>query len=512
MNHVPEVTFRVLQALSEKAGSIESGALAAELGLDQSPVAAACVALAEEGRIDLHEQAFSEYRLGKEGASAAGKPLPERVVVGVLAGQGGQCPLKDVPDHCSLSQQQVGQSLRWLQQKGWATKDGPVLKVTDDGGRAAADPNCENADERLLSLLGEKGCVTADAIEAAGIDPGVAMATLAKRKGFVDVRQRTSRAVTLSDAGRQLVAEGIAPRKQINQLTSEMLMDGSWREMDIRPYDVTLPAAEIHPGKEHPFGRLIQQARRAFLEMGFGEVSSPYVESSFWDFDALFQPQDHPARDMQDTFYIKRPGEARLPDEQIVQEVADTHENGGKTGSIGWQYRWSRDLAAKPVLRTHTTAASIRALAEDPKGPRKVFAVGPVFRRETVDYKHLPVFYQIEGIIIDKRASLAGLLGVLEAFYRKMGIERVTFRPAFFPYTEPSVEIFIWNEERKDWFEMGGSGIFRPEVTLPFGCTEPVLAWGLGLERLAMYHYGLSDIREIYYSHLKWLKETPLCR
>jgi len=163
-------------------------------------------------------------------------------------------------------------------------------------------------------------------------------------------------------------------------------------------------------------------------------------------------------------------------------------------------------------LRTHTTAASIRALAENPKGPRKVFAVGPVFRRETVDYKHLPVFHQIEGIIIDEKASLVGLLGTLTQFYRKMGIDRVTFRPGFFPYTEPSVEIFIWNEERRDWLEMGGSGIFRPEVTLPFGCTEPVLAWGLGLERLAMLRHGLNDIRELYYTHLKWLKETPLCR
>jgi phenylalanyl-tRNA synthetase alpha chain len=164
------------------------------------------------------------------------------------------------------------------------------------------------------------------------------------------------------------------------------------------------------------------------------------------------------------------------------------------------------------VLRTHTTATTVRALAADPNAPRKVFCVGKVFRRETVDYKHLPVFYQVDGIIIDKEASFASLLGTLEAFYRKMGFDKFQFRPAFFPYTEPSVEIFVYMEEKKDWVEMGGAGVFRPEVTEPFGCKVPVLAWGLGLERLAMFRYGLKDIRQIYISDLAWLKEAKLCR
>ena len=512
MRYLPENEVKVLDALKDRAEAIEVGQLAAELGVDQSPVAAASLTLAHQGFVEVREQEFPEYRLGKESSLLEGGPLPERIVAQVLAAQGGECALKDIPAHCQLSAQQVGQTLRWLQQKGWATKEGQVLKITP-AGRSTAEGRCPpSADEKLLGLLRERGRATAEETRAAGIDLDEALASLANRKGFLDIRQRTSRKICLTAAGRELVAGGVAARKQVNQLTSDMLIDGTWRQMDIRPYDVRLPAAVRYPGKEHPFGRLIQRARRAFLEMGFEEVTSPYVESSFWDFDALFQPQDHPARDMQDTFYVARPAQTELPDEAIVSEVAATHEHGGRTGSLGWQYRWSRQLAAKPVLRTHTTAASIRAIAENPKGPRKVFAVGPVFRRETVDYKHLPVFHQIEGIIIDKQASLVGLLGTLAQFYRKMGIDRVTFRPGFFPYTEPSVEIFIWNDERSDWFEMGGSGIFRPEVTLPFGCTEPVLAWGLGLERLAMLLHGLSDIRELYYTHLKWLKETPLCR
>jgi phenylalanyl-tRNA synthetase alpha chain len=164
------------------------------------------------------------------------------------------------------------------------------------------------------------------------------------------------------------------------------------------------------------------------------------------------------------------------------------------------------------VLRTHTTAATVRALHADPNPPRRVFSVGPVFRRETIDYKHLPVFHQVDGIVIDANASFAMLLTLLTTFYRKMGFPRIQFRPAFFPYTEPSVEVFVYLESRQDWVEMGGAGVFRPEVTEPLGCTVPVLAWGLGLERVAMFRFGLSDIREIYLAHLDWLKETPLCR
>jgi phenylalanyl-tRNA synthetase alpha chain len=320
------------------------------------------------------------------------------------------------------------------------------------------------------------------------------------------------RLVSLSEQGRQLVAEGIAERRQVTRLTSELLTSGEWRDVDLRPYDVTLDSKPVFAGKEHPLVRMLQQTRRAFFDLGFSEIVSPYVESSFWDFDALFQPQDHPARDMQDTFYVSRPARTQLPDDNLVDTVRRTHENGGDTGSEGWRYCWDREMAARPLLRTHTTATTARALAQDPNPPRKVFSVGVVFRRETVDYKHLPIFHQVDGIIIDEKASFASLLGTLSAFYTAMGFERFHFQPAFYPYTEPSVDVFVWSEAKEDWVEMGGSGVFRPEVTEPLGCKVPVLAWGLGLERLAMFRYGLSSIGELYRSQLSWLEETPLCR
>jgi phenylalanyl-tRNA synthetase alpha chain len=283
--------------------------------------------------------------------------------------------------------------------------------------------------------------------------------------------------------------------------------------VELQPYDVTLAAKKLYPGKEHPFQRTLDRVRRVFLEMGFTEIVSPWVESSFWDFDALFQPQDHPARDMQDTFYVKRPDHCELPDEALVERVQRTHEDGGDTGSTGWQYRWSRERAHKPVLRTHTTATTIRALARHTQGkPGKYFVIGPVFRRETVDYKHLPVFHQVDGIIVDEQASLANLVGTLTAFYQKMGFPKVKVVPSFFPYTEPSAEVHLYLESRKDWVEMGGSGIFRPEVTLPVGIQDRVLAWGLGLERLAMFVHDVPSIGELFYATMPWLREEPLCK
>ncbi|MCA9525301.1 MAG: phenylalanine--tRNA ligase subunit alpha, partial [Myxococcales bacterium] len=218
------------------------------------------------------------------------------------------------------------------------------------------------------------------------------------------------------------------------------------------------------------------------------------------------------ARDMQDTFYMAEPARTTLPDPAIVQAVRGAHEDGGDTGSTGWGYTWRPERAEAVVLRTHTTAATIRALARKPNPPHKAFCVGWTHRNETLSFKHLPVFHQIDGIIIDEHANLATLLGTLDAFYRKMGFSGVRFKPAFYPYTEPSVDVMVYMESRGKWIEMGGSGIFRPEVTEPLGCKHPVLAWGLGVERLAMLRLGFPDIRELYQGGLDTVEGVPLCR
>ncbi|MBK9120113.1 MAG: phenylalanine--tRNA ligase subunit alpha [Phycisphaerales bacterium] len=504
-----EQQVAVLRQLAERGSAVTLLELAAALGVDQSPVTAACGGLREGGLVDITEQPYEELRLGPEGTVHATKPLPERTVVGVLAAQQGRCRLTEIPNHCPLSAAEVGGTLRLLGQRGWARKDGEVLVLADGVG---ADPPLQ-PDELLLRALANGRVASRSELEGEGVAVAEALALIGKRKGFVVTRERTTRFVALTAAGQQRLAHGVQAQRRVTQLTPELLADGGWRDVELQPYDVTLAAKKLHPGKEHPFQRTLDQVRRVFLELGFTEIVSPWVESSFWDFDALFQPQDHPARDMQDTFYVARPDRCRIPEDALVDRIRATHEHGGDTGSTGWQYRWSRELAHKPVLRTHTTAATIRALAQHAAGrPGKYFVIGPVFRRETVDYKHLPVFHQVDGIIVDSQASLANLVGTLSAFYGKMGFPKVRVVPSFFPYTEPSAEVHLYMERRQDWVEMGGSGIFRPEVTLPLGITERVLAWGLGLERLAMFVHDVKAIGDLFFATMPWLREEPLCR
>jgi len=508
--YLHEVDHKVLTTLGTHETPVRTDALAAQVDLDPARVKVALDSLAARDLVAIQEESFVEYRLGAKGKLYASRALPERAVLEVLAAGEGRARLAELAELTGLEKKEAGESLRWLGEKGWARRVEDRVELTEAGQAAAGAPG---ADETLLEALAAAGGrLSEQEVRDRGIDLDRARELLDRRKQLVDVKDRVVRSAICLPAGRDLVASGVESRLEVTQLTPELLTDGRWREVDLKPYDVTLEAETLIPGKEHPFRRILEETRRVFLEMGFAEIVSPFCESSFWDFDALFQPQDHPARDMQDTFYVKRPGETRLPPETTVREVKATHEDGGKTGSVGWGYKWNLDLARKPVLRTHTTAATMRALAEDPRPPRKVFCVGPVFRNETITYKHLPVFHQVDGIIIDQEASLACLLGTLSAFYRKMGFERFQFRPAFFPYTEPSVEVFVWHDEKGDWVEMGGSGIFRPEVTRPFGCKVPVLAWGLGLERIAMFRYGIERIRELYDAPLEWLKETPTCR
>jgi phenylalanyl-tRNA synthetase alpha chain len=430
----------------------------------------------------------------------------------VLAAAGNTIAMAEMARWAREAGVDTGDVLKPGLAKGWLRKAGGMLELTEVGQAALT---VAGADEIVLAELSRRGSLFADELELA--DAADALRALRSRvvAGVkLKLKPRTQRLIELAVAGRALLADPtLVVTRQQNQLTSEDLLSGRWRQIELRRYDVTLPADVRRPAKAHPLRRIMLETRNVFLRMGFDEIVSPHVESAFWCFDALFQPQDHPAREMQDTFYLREPARLPLPaDEQLVERVRRTHEDGGTTGSTGWGYRWDPAIAQQSVLRTHTTATTIRSLAGDPQPPRKVFAVGRVFRNETISYKHLPEFTQVDGVIIDAHASFRLLLGTLAAFYRQMGFDRVKFKPAFFPYTEPSAEVFVWFAPRQTWVELGGCGVFRPEVTQPLGCDVPVLAWGLGLERLAMIRYGLNDIRQLYLSDLDELREVPLCR
>jgi len=209
-------------------------------------------------------------------------------------------------------------------------------------------------------------------------------------------------------------------------------------------------------------------------------------------------------------FYIKKPNQGILP-KDIAKTIKQVHENGGNTGSTGWKMPWTEERAMELLLRTHTTVLSARALANLKPGdlPAKFFSVAPVFRNETLDWKHLFEFYQVEGIVVDPNANLSHLFGYLKQFYKKMGYEDVRLSPSHFPYTEPSVEVHVLHPVRKEWVELGGAGIFRPEVVKPLlGVDAHVLAWGLGMERVISSYYNITDLRDIYRNDMKQLRET----
>ncbi|MCK4553276.1 phenylalanine--tRNA ligase subunit alpha, partial [Candidatus Pacearchaeota archaeon] len=230
-------------------------------------------------------------------------------------------------------------------------------------------------------------------------------------------------------------------------------------------------------------------------------------QSSFWNFDVLFTAQDHPVREMQDTFFIDK--KLELPDKKLVEAVKKSHEQGVE-GSKGWNYSWGEEEAKKSVLRTHTTCLSAQTLAKLKKEnlPAKFFAIGKCFRNETIDWSHGFEFNQTEGIVVDKNANFRHLLGYLKQFFGKMGFKKVRFRPAYFPYTEPSMEIDVWHPEKKVWLELGGAGIFRPEVTIPLlGEHIPVLAWGPGFDRTLMDYYEIKDLRKLYKNDLTKLRK-----
>ncbi|NYZ76804.1 phenylalanine--tRNA ligase subunit alpha [Candidatus Micrarchaeota archaeon] len=352
--------------------------------------------------------------------------------------------------------------LKWAKERGL---------VGIEGGRLSARKSVEDAEAEKKKLLEEYRVLKASGVPK---DKTVAEHFFQRRL----LQAKTVKKYIAEPTGKRLAAKG----------------DG---------FDLSVNSEDAQLGKNHPITKLSKRIGTIMAELGFEEMEGSIVESAFWNFDALFQPQDHPARELADTFYLE--GKSELPgDRKLVERVKKAHEEG-------WKYKWSEEEARKTVLRTHTTALSARYLAAmKDKKPRKYFAIGRVFRNEATDYKHLAEFSQVEGIIAWEGATFRDLLGILKEVYRKLGFEKIRFRPSYFPYTEPSLEIEVYFEEKKQWMELGGAGIFRPEVSMPLAGVYPVLAWGLSLERPLMLMLDMKDIREFYRNDLNFLKSAKL--
>jgi phenylalanyl-tRNA synthetase alpha chain len=447
-----------------------------------------------KGVVIFREEVSQSFELTEEGTKYVAEGLPEVRLVGlVAAGVIEIGKLKEIMPEINIA-------LAWARRNGWAEISRGSLSLTDLGRQAHGE---KTVDQSILEKISSGGSVESDRVG------------LLVRRSLVEIIESVVRTVEITDFGRKVLpfVESDPKLQVVTQLTPEMLANGSWREARFQRYDTSLPVPSLKPGKRHFISQVIDYIRRFWVELGFQEMTGEYMELNFWNFDALYQPQDHPARDLADTFYMKTPYKGRLPEEGLVERVKATHEDGWTTGSTGWQYKWDPEFAARCVLRTHTTSLSVNQISKlKPENlPAKFFSVGRVFRNETIDWNHLAEFYQTDGIVIGEGVTFRNLQGYLKAYLEGLGLKRFRFRPGYFPYTEMSMEAEVWIEERGSWLELFGAGIFRPEVVKPLiGIDVPVLAWGPGFDRLLMQSYKVNTIKELYGNDIGLLRGAKL--
>ncbi len=439
---------------------------------------------AKDGLPELHAlKALKEQKTLTVAAIAAVLPAYDKQAVGAVV---GILKKRDIP---------------------FVTIDGkPAFKWVD----ALKIP--ESGEQALLGKAAKAGWRLS--VGAMTVEERRAATELAKRQGYATIEKRKEKNYTLTPLGEKVKVQATSGGVQrvIEKNTPEILKEELWKRTNFifRPYNVTINVPRKTGGRAHFVNEAIDYIKRIWLDLGFEEMEGSHVQTAFWDLDSLFVPQDHPAREMQDTFYLKDPAKGKLP-AALLKKVKAAHENGGDTGSLGWRYTFSDEEAAKNLLRTHTTVLSAQTLLKIKEGkcriPGKYFSVSKVYRNEALDWKHLFEFHQVEGIVVDEHADLRHLKGYLREFFGKMGFPDVRIRPAHFPYTEPSAEVDVWDPRKKQWVELGGAGIFRPEVVKTIlGKDVPVLAWGLGMERIIKEYYGFEDLRDLYRNDLEQLK------
>jgi len=423
-----------------------------------------------------------------------------------------ECTMVDIKERADLDPTEVSSAIG-------ALKDSGIIKIAQGGRFEIVDSTLIDEYERsqnLITTVSNRGEIKLSELSEGEqeIIEGLHRKR-GKSKGVFRVNEKFSRTYTLTDLGIKIHSEIIQrgkPVDEISQLTPEMLKDGSWEGKSFRKYNITLPPPRLTHGRKHPYKEFLDNVKDKLVAMGFEEMRGGLVENEFWNMDALYMPQFHPARDIHDVYYVKGPGSSEEPafakdiEEPFMSNVSKTHYSGGETGSRGWKYHFDVEKAKRLMLRSQGTAVSARTLAKGPKVPGKYFSIARCFRYEQVDATHAQDFFQIEGIVIGEDINFRTLLGLLELFALEVAkAKEIEFLPAYFPFTEPSVELHV-KHPKLGWMELGGAGIFRPEVTIPLGVKVPVIAWGLGLDRMAMVALDIHDIRDLFSVNLDMIR------
>jgi len=421
------------------------------------------------------------------------------------AGSGQRLTIQDLQSREGLDPSDVSKAV------GRLKKEGVLLIV--QGGCIESTGRSSPTAERVRTLLQQLREGSRELQSFQDTDRHIIQDYAVKRGNANEpfrVDDRVARSFKLAPLGvtatDHLMKQGVA--EEVSQLSPELLKDGSWRTKRFRKYTISLRAPRIGIGKKHPYREFLDQVKTELVSMGFQEMRGSLVETEFWNMDALFMPQFHPARDIHDVYFVKNPTHATKIVEPFLTNVTKAHRDGGKTGSTGWKYAFNVERAKRLVLRSQGTAVSARTLASGPAVPGKYFSIARCFRYDQVDATHATDFFQVEGIVLGEDINFRTLLGLLNLFAREVAqAKEVKFLPAYFPFTEPSVELHV-RHSRLGWMELGGAGLFRPEVTIPLGVNVPVIAWGLGLDRMAMVALGIHDIRELFTDNLELIRTT----
>jgi len=474
--------------------------LATRADLPEASVSRAVLWLSSRGYIRIEEDKRTLIGLGPEGDRFLKTGFPERVLVEAIVDRGGRLSLEEVSALSRQSGEEINIALGWARKKCWlqiALEDGRTVLV------AERKPE-KGPDEKLVeAALGE-------ALIAEELPPELfeGLGILRGRPNVIRQAEEIGRFVSLTSSGLEAAQRIVEVSEEVSQLTPELIKSGKWRDLRLRRYDIKAPVEGVWPGKKQPFLRFLDELKWKLVALGFREMEGPLVEFMFFNCDALYMPQDHPAREIHDIYYVKYPSKGDLsPYIDLVERVKLAHENGWKTGSKGWGYKFSIEETRRLILRSQGTALSARMLVDERlEIPGKYFSISRCYRPDVVDRTHLTEFNQVEGIVLGEKLTFRDLLGVLERFALDIaGAERVRFRPDYFPFTEPSVELAAYKESF-GWVEFGGAGMFRPEMTLPLGIKVPVIAWGLGVDRIFMMSSGVGDIRELFTQNLEWLR------
>jgi len=487
---IPPTAIRILKTIANLRKETASK-LSEILSIPQSTLMSYLEFLKQKNLVIVERKTMKFYRTTDEGREYL-ESLPEEKVIKYLMDKGGEVSIKELVK--SLGNKIVNIGLSWCRKRKWITISKGIAKLLKY-------EELKRHREILSSCLNVCRPKKED----------MEIITELLERGLLKEFETTEYWIEITSKGISLASKLPEELKVISKLNVDTITSGLWRSIILKPYNVEAEPPKIYPGRKHPLAEFIEMVREVMYSLGFEEIEDDYVIPELWNFDALFQAQDHPARDIHDTLALKSKEAYLKAYGDVVERIKIAHESGGIKDSKGWRYKWSYEKASKLILRSQTTAATIRYLTKHPEPPVRVFIIDKVFRRDPLDATHLPDFYQMDGIVMEKNFNFRKLLGVLEQIGKGIGIEKLKFKPGYFPFTEPSVEGYAYIKG-VGWIEVFGAGMFRPEVLYIANVQYPVGAWGMGIERLAMAVLGLNDIRLLYPYDISILRKMAIPR